>query len=117
MTAEFLRNIPDQLRREEIERQAKSIRAEVHARASRGNTKYNHPITNVRMLNGRPQLVNGQHIEIISISDIIAELVRTLEGCKVTHVSALKGDHGYNRPESIEIDWTRPGEEPISGML
>lgn len=104
MTREFLLSIPAKLRQEEVVREAETIRRVVYNHACAGKTKYNHPIQNIRTVNGRQVKSSGQ--PFANIDDMVAELSRTLEGCRVEHVTALTGDHGYNRPESIEIDWS-----------
>jgi hypothetical protein len=102
MNAEFLRSIPALSRKKEIELFTRTIRGEVYANASAGNTKYNWPVPSYYK-NGVTQ-VNGRFVP--TPDELMAELIRTLEGCKVTHVTAEKGEYGYNRPESIEIDWS-----------
>ena len=60
MSREFLLSIPAKIQREKIERQATSIRQAVYQQACVGKTKYNFPVQNIRMVNGRPVTTNGQ---------------------------------------------------------
>lgn len=101
MTREFLLSIPTLRHREAIEEAARGIRAAVYTAAVNGKTKISHKVGTQN--NG---CITDPPPPIVTTAQLVTELIRTLEGCRVTHVSAEKGEYGYNRPESIEIDWS-----------
>ena len=101
MSREFLLSIPTLRHREAIEETARGIRAAVYTAAVNGKTKISHKIGTQN--NG---CISYPPPPIVTTAQLVAELIRTLEGCRVEHVNAKLYPDGHTRLESIEIDWS-----------
>lgn len=102
MSRDYLRNIPAQRHREAVMERAKRIRQECYNPAAVGKTRYRIIV--------KPNVVECYASyppdPIVTGQDLVEELMRTMPGCKITHIHAASEDTGYSPPESIEIDWS-----------
>ena len=100
MSRDYLRNIPVERHRQAVKDWARIIRQECYNPAAAGKMRYSYNLK----LNGVCQ--SYPPAPIVTADDLIEELITTMPGCRITYLPAEKGDHGYNRPESILIDWS-----------
>ena len=101
MSRDYLRNIPVERHRQAVKDWAKIIRQECYNPAAAGKMRYS--------VNIKPNGLTCQSYPpapIVTVDDLVEELIRTMPGCRITYLPAERGDHGYNRPESILIDWS-----------
>ena len=103
MSRDYLRNIPVERHRQAVKEWARIIRQECYNPAAAGKMRYSATVKGIGFSNS-----TGSYppTPIVTVDDLIEELIRTMPGCRITYLPAEKGDHGYNRPESILIDWS-----------
>jgi len=102
MSRDYLRNIPAQRHREAVMERAKTIRRECYNPAAVGKTRVRISINQ----NNGIVCTTYPPAPIVTGQDLVEELMRTMPGCKITHIHAASEDTGYSPPESIEIDWS-----------
>jgi hypothetical protein len=81
---------------------AKTIRRECYNPAAVGKTRVRISINQ----NNGIVCTTYPPAPIVTGQDLVEELMRTMPGCKITHIHAASEDTGYSPPESIEIDWS-----------
>jgi hypothetical protein len=102
MSRDYLRNIPVERHRQAVRDWAKMIRQECYNPAAAGKMRHTVTVKGV----GCNSTGSYPAAPIVTSDDLVEELIRTMPGCRITYLPAERGDHGYNRPESILIDWS-----------
>lgn len=103
MSRDYLRNIPVERHRQAVKDWARIIRQECYNPAAAGKMRYT---ANVKGIGHSNSNSGYPPPPIVTVDDLIEELIRTMPGCRITYLPAESGDHGYNRQESILIDWS-----------
>jgi hypothetical protein len=103
MSRDYLRNIPVERHRQAVKDWAKIIRQECYNPAAAGKMRYSAAVKGIGHSNSNSSYPPAP---IVTVDDLVEELIRTMPDCRITYLPAERGDHGYNRPESILIDWS-----------